>query len=500
MAGISSPSLRSRPVWSLRRSALFAGAAWFSLASAALAADLPATADGAAKVAAVFKTYGGVDASVKPDGKAYLVSYTFTAPSVLGGAEMLKFDPVKVDMKIFAQDDGGWRVEVAGLPPITASGTIDKDPIHETVTLTGLKKSVVYDPVLFGPRSGDFSADKTVIELTSPKLNEHIEVAGFKGTVIGGAGPNGTLNASIHEAGDSFALKFTAEPKDPKPGATPESLTINGTGGATTGDAKAEGLKSQALAELWAFIVAHPQRADLASNEPAFKALLTAALGGEPSISSSFQGTGYNFSNEKGGLSFDKAGGAVGIAEKGPQSHFEEHFNLSGITPSEGLVPAIYKDLVPSSVDIGFKISGFDLTAAAQEWIADIKLAGDGPWLAKEDNDKVMAKLTSAGPIGIDIPTSHLVSPVFDLTLDGHADYQPGGKPVGKITIHIRNFDKSVAALQKLGPDVQQKLVPALAMAKGLGKADGNSLVWVCEIGADRVIKVNGLPLGKAPI
>ena len=37
-------------------------------------------------------------------------------------------------------------------------------------------------------------------------------------------------------------------------------------------------------------------------------------------------------------------------------------------------------------------------------------------------------------------------------------------------------------------------------MAKGLGKAqpDG-SLIWVYTLGADKVMKINGLPLGKSP-
>ena len=40
-----------------------------------------------------------------------------------------------------------------------------------------------------------------------------------------------------------------------------------------------------------------------------------------------------------------------------------------------------------------------------------------------------------------------------------------------------------------------------LAMAKGLAKADSDgSLTWVGEIGADGVMKVNGLPIGKSPI
>jgi hypothetical protein len=43
-------------------------------------------------------------------------------------------------------------------------------------------------------------------------------------------------------------------------------------------------------------------------------------------------------------------------------------------------------------------------------------------------------------------------------------------------------------------------LVPLVAMVKGLAKSDPDGVMtWVCEIGDDRVMKVNGLPLGKAP-
>ena len=36
----------------------------------------------------------------------------------------------------------------------------------------------------------------------------------------------------------------------------------------------------------------------------------------------------------------------------------------------------------------------------------------------------------------------------------------------------MRNFDKTQAALKSLGPEVEKKVAPALAMAKGLAKTD----------------------------
>ena len=100
----------------------------------------------------------------------------------------------------------------------------------------------------------------------------------------------------------------------------------------------------------------------------------------------------------------------------------------------------------------------------------------------------------------IDIEPSHIVAPLLDVSFEGHIVYK-GGKPTGKVTVHMHNFDKTQAALKTLGPEVEKKVAPALAMAKGLAKTDGDgSLTWVGEIGSDGVMKVNGLPLGKSPI
>ncbi len=68
------------------------------------------------------------------------------------------------------------------------------------------------------------------------------------------------------------------------------------------------------------------------------------------------------------------------------------------------------------------------------------------------------------------------------------------------MTIHMRGFDKTMAAVQAMGPDIMGKAVPALALAKGLAKSESDgSLSWVVELSADRSMKINGIPFGKAP-
>ena len=68
------------------------------------------------------------------------------------------------------------------------------------------------------------------------------------------------------------------------------------------------------------------------------------------------------------------------------------------------------------------------------------------------------------------------------------------------MTVHMRGFDKTMAAVKALGPDVAAKVMPPLALAKGLAKSESDgSLSWLVELTPDRSMMVNGIPFGKAP-
>ncbi len=165
----------------------------------------------------------------------------------------------------------------------------------------------------------------------------------------------------------------------------------------------------------------------------------------------------------------------------------------------DGVVPPAYAALIPTAFDFAFKASGFDLAAATQEWLADAKLDGDGPVLSPEDNKKVSTKLWAFRPILVEIAPSHFTAPSLDVSLEGKFVIDKG-QPTGSLTLRARKFDETADALQAAAPDKASQFTPMFAMAKGLGKAqpDG-SLVWVYTLGADKVMKVNGLPLGKSP-
>ena len=115
------------------------------------------------------------------------------------------------------------------------------------------------------------------------------------------------------------------------------------------------------------------------------------------------------------------------------------------------------------------------------------------------DSAKVSAALIGGRPIKVALAPSHVVAPAVDADLQGDLTYA-AGKASGAVTVRMRGFDKTMNAVKALGPEVALKALPALAMAKGLAKTETDgALSWLIELGDDRSIKVNGLPLGKAP-
>jgi len=189
----------------------------------------------------------------------------------------------------------------------------------------------------------------------------------------------------------------------------------------------------------------------------------------------------------------------LGAANAGPQSAINLSVSADGLSLPVGLLPPNASALTPSKIDVAATLKGIDITAAANEWISDLSLQGEGPLLSDDNANKVEAAFLSSGPVQIAFAPSHIIAPAIDADFSG-AIRLDHNKPTAAITLHARNFDKTMAAVKDLGPDIAGKAMPGLALAKGLAKAESDgSLSWLIELDAERSIKVNGIPFGKAP-
>jgi hypothetical protein len=157
---------------------------------------------------------------------------------------------------------------------------------------------------------------------------------------------------------------------------------------------------------------------------------------------------------------------------------------------------------VPTSFDLRFKVAGVDLTAAGTEAIADMHLAGDGPPVSAEDEAKISAKLLGAGPLVIDIP-------VLTYPRAAARSRFRGPDSLSRCSGRRQGHRNDCLSCAQLRPDYrggvessrrprgEKKLIPVIAMVKGLAKIDPDGVMtWVCEIGDDRILKVNGMSLG----
>jgi len=487
---------------------LLATAALGALGAGASAGDLPATPEGAQKLAAFLATYAGKPAAgarspiaVTRESADYLVAVDVGALAAPLKAAGVSYDAAVMKFKVVQLDDGAWRVEQNDFPAVVAHSNRGGLAFDTTVVASGVNVVMTIDPAISWFRNSQTRADKLTLRAHGPGVDETVEAGALQATLTTKASADGALSTGVKETAGAMSMTLAVDPKaaDPNAGADAKPVAIAAQAEGAAVDIALDGLKPRPLLDLWAFLVAHPTRPELAANEAPLKTLLTAALATPLSLDENVAVQKLTVQTPQGPVAFDGAKVGVGGANAGSVSRFEERFSASGLTLPPGLVPAAYHDLVPTSFDFGFKVSGFDLAAAGAEAIADMHLAGDAPPISEEDNAKVWAKLVGAGPALIDIAPSHVVAPQLDLAFQGQVRYQRG-KPSGTFTVHMRNFEKTQAALKGLGPEAEKKIVPVLAMAKGLAKTDGDgALTWVGELGPDGMMKVNGLPLGKAP-
>ncbi|MGD0763654.1 MAG: hypothetical protein ABR929_10815 [Roseiarcus sp.] len=490
------------------RAALLATAALGAPSASAAASDLPATPEGAQKLSAFFETYAGKPAAgapssivVTPESADYLVAVDIRALLAPLKAAGTSYDAAVVKFKVTEQGDGDWRVEMSDFPTVTAHSKRGDVTADSTMVMYGFKSILLIDPAISWVRSGQASGDKFNGRAHGPGIDEAvIDTGPQQATMTSVAAPDGALSTQVQETVGAFALTMAVDPKALNPKSDAKPFNVDAKADNFTVDAKLGGVKPRPLLDLLAFLEAHPTRPELAADEASFKTLLTAALASQLSLDETIGMQKLTVQTPAGPVVVDSAKGGLGGAAAGSASRFEYRFSVDGLTLPPGLVPAAFHDLVPTSFDIGFKVSGFDLTAAGAEAIADMHLAGDAPPISEEDNAKFWAKAIRAGPLVVDVPPSHIVAPQLDIAFEGQVRYQ-SDKPTGTFTVHMRNFDKTMAALKGLGPEAEAKLIPFLAMAKGLANTEGDgALTWVGELGADGMMRVNGLPLGKAPI
>lgn len=484
------------------------GAAALAFCTPAFAGDVAGNDAGTKTVTEFIAAYLGKatlpSVKITTEGAGYLVSFDLGAATAAMKGVGVTYDPATMKFRVFQQDDGQWRVELASFPPISAHADAPGKPgggkLDIKVEAAKFVQTMLLDPKLNWISSIKGGADKFSFTERGPGIEEFFEFGKLSFDSTTKTGASG-LTFTVNEPFATLNLVLDIDPKGVNPEVKGESKPVHvsaqGEGGKVS--LALTEFQPAPLLDAWKFAVAHPQRADLARDADKLKSVVAALFADHFRMNEAFSLDKLNVTSEVGPVAIEGAGVGVEIINAGAASGLSEHFAARAIKLPDGLLPPMYAPLVPTSFEFGFKATGFDVESAAQEWLADAKFEGDGPVLSAEDQAKVGAKLLGPKPILVEILPAHILAPSLDLAFEGKATIA-NNQPTGTITVKLSHADKTISALQGMGPEAQKQLVPVIAMVKGLGKPgpDG-SLVWVCEVGKDHVMKVNGLPLGKAP-
>ena len=373
------PPLRSRSGRSRRRFAPLSLAAAALCAFPALAADKAATPEGAdalktliAKFLPAAQAGAPPLVTVKPEGSHYLVSADLSALNALLVETGLSYDPAVIVYQAVEQDDGNWRVAMDSLPRI---GFHSKDA-SGSLELTNFRSAALISPAIAWLLSGSASIDKGTFQVQNPKLTQSIDFGPVQETIATNVGGDGSVSTQVKEEIAELGLKATGAGEDNSP------INFSGRAEKALINLGVDGFKSRKAFDLWGLLAAHPARADLAAHEAELKGLLKELAAPGLKFDEGIEAQKTVVTASLGAIALADVKYQLGAANAGPQSSLNLSVSADGLSLPVGLLPPNAGALTPSRVDVAATLKGIDIAAAANEWISDLSLQGDGPVLS----------------------------------------------------------------------------------------------------------------------
>lgn len=451
-----------------------------------------ATPEGAADLTAVLQTYLGSTpgvVTVTPEGEAYGVKLDF-------GLLLAKLPPEvtasvsTLNLTVTDNGDGTWAYEMD--QPVSLDYAIGTQ--MKTSTRYGaFKLSGVFDEALGDSR--EYRAEIT--DITTEQTQNEPEMGTM---LVKGAVASAVYEGGAEEAGEAVTGHFTGE-------ATGMSYDITFPGGegappmtitAAIGGGNVEGTITEyhpaALYGLLAWFVAHPDPAAIEADKAGLKAQIEGGLPFFQNVLVSGAYTDVNVTSPVGPFAADELGVTIDINGAVADGKFREAFTVSGLSIPEGLVPPFAADLVPTDLSLDVGASRFDVAAAAGLMLGMLDLPAGSP--PPEGFDaQMMAALLPEGAVDVTLAPGGITAPAYALTYEGSMSAGPMAMPTGAAKIGMTGMEAVLAALQSAPPEMTQDILPMLAMAQGLGKPEGEGLVWEVTMAPNGAVAVNGMEL-----
>ncbi len=154
-----------------------------------------------------------------------------------------------------------------------------------------------------------------------------------------------------------------------------------------------DGFKSRKAFDLWGLLAAHPARADLATHEAELKGLLKELAAPGLKVDEGIEAKKTVITASLGAIALADVKYQLGAANAGPQSSIDFSVSADGLSLPVGLLPPNAGALTPSKIDVAATLKGIDIAAAANEWISDLSLQGDGPVISRRQRGEGRGRL-----------------------------------------------------------------------------------------------------------
>lgn len=364
--------------------------------------------------------------------------------------------------------------------------------------------SGTYNDALFTFMERNYSISK--LSISQNQTDPSTKIATTAATVIDsitGKGTSTDVGNGLVDSGGTLefsglvsSTNMKMPPEMVQAGVANINYTANMSKGVYTTNVK--GLASKPLMEVAAFFVSHPTKELVIKDQAILKEKLLAALPILASIQS--DGTFENLNVDTGYGKFAMTGGGSNIGMSGAvkDGHFAEGFELNGLKLPEGLpLPPWSKGLIPTKFKLGFDVSGFDMEAPARKFITEMDVSKAQP-VPPGSEAAYLAAFAPTNGVKLTIPGGEITADLFSLTYEGTSDISFAGLPKIDAKFRMTGMDKVIAQLQQAATDqTAQQGMAMLFAAKGIGKADGDTITWDVTMSPEGKLLVNGTDLSS---
>jgi hypothetical protein len=463
-----------------------------------------ATTEEAARIQATFQSYMGSEpgvVTVTPDGDGYDIALDPMpyVKKITKDGFTAKFDAYH--FKAVPQGNSLWAVTSSAPYSASASAPGIFSFVMESPKV---EWSGTYNDALFTFLERSYSISK--LSVSQSQTDANTKIATNSATVIDSITGKGTSTdagnglvdsgGTIEFSGLVSSTTMDMPPEMVQAGMPNINYVANMAKGVYTTNVK--GLSSKPMMEVAAFFVSHPTKELVVKDQAILKEKLLAALPVLASIQS--DGTFENLNVDTGYGKFAMTGGGSNLGMSGAvkEGHFSEGFEINGLTIPDSLpLPPWSKGLIPTKFKLGFDFSGFDMEAPARKFITEMDVSKAEP-VPPGSEMAYLAAFAPSNGVKLTIPAGEITADLFSLTYEGTSDISFAGLPKIDAKFRMTGMDKVIAQLQQAATDpTAQQGMAMLFAAKGIGKADGDTITWDVTMSPEGKLLVNGTDLSS---